>query len=69
MKKSTELSRLETNLELIKIIEEIAREFPDWRLGQLLTNAGFLEPGFDAFYIESSTTLSHVKAARKKYGI
>ena len=60
--------RQKANKEIIKLLDIIVDEVPDWRFGQILYNLGLItnEEGkiIDPFYIESEETL---KTLQEKY--
>ena len=59
------MTRLEANKEILKILEKLVEELPDWRFGQLIYNTGiFSTPGlrwYDPFFDESTETLKKLK--------
>jgi hypothetical protein len=62
------MTRQKANKEIIKLLDIIVDEVPDWRFGQILYNLGLItnEEGkiIDPFYIESEETL---KTLQEKY--
>lgn len=59
------MTRLEANKEILKILEKLVEELPDWRFGQLIYNTGiFSTPSlrwYDPFFDESTETLNKLK--------
>lgn len=53
-------TRLETNIKILNIIEQLVHEFPDMRFIQLLTAVDVIL-GTDQFYEESEITLKRIK--------
>ena len=51
--------RQEANLNILKCIEKLIKEFPQQRFGQILSN--YVLPPGDPFYEESVDTLERVK--------
>ena len=58
--------RLEANRKLVKTLSELVENYPDWRFGQILFNAGYVDRKrnsldiLDPFYEESKDTLTRV---------
>ena len=59
------MTRLEANIKILKIVKQLAYEFPDMRFIQLLTVVDAIL-GTDQFYEESDVTLERIKK-RIKY--
>lgn len=59
------MTRLESNIKILKIVKQLAYEFPDMRFIQLLTVVDAIL-GTDQFYEESDVTLERIKK-RIKY--
>lgn len=54
------MTRLEANIKILKIVKQLAYEFPDMRFIQLLTVVDAIL-GTDQFYEESDVTLERIK--------
>ena len=54
------MTRLETNIKILNIVEQLVHEFPDMRFIQLLTVVDAIL-GTDQFYEESEVTLNRIK--------
>lgn len=54
------MTRLESNIKILKIVKQLAYEFPDMRFIQLLTVVDAIL-GTDQFYEESDVTLERIK--------
>ena len=54
------MTRLEANIKILKIVKQLAYEFPDMRFIQLLTVVDAIL-GTDQFYEESEVTLKRIK--------
>lgn len=54
------MTRLEANIKILKIVKQLAYEFPDMRFIQLLTVVDAIL-GTDQFYEESEVTLERIK--------
>ena len=54
------ITRLEANIKILNIIEQLIHEFPDMRFIQLLTTIDVIL-GTDQFYEESEITLKRIK--------
>lgn len=54
------MTRLESNIKILNIVEQLVHEFPDMRFIQLLTAVDAIL-GTDQFYEESSVTLERIK--------
>nr|DAM31408.1 MAG TPA: Protein of unknown function (DUF1040) [Ackermannviridae sp.] len=54
------MTRLEANIKILKIVKQLAYEFPDMRFIQLLTTVDAIL-GTDQFYEESEVTLKRIK--------
>ena len=59
------MTRLEANIKILKIVKQLAYEFPDMRFIQLLMAIDAIL-GTDQFYEESDVTLERIKK-RIKY--
>lgn len=57
---SVQEQRLEANIKILKIVKQLAYEFPDMRFIQLLTVVDAIL-GTDQFYEESEVTLKRIK--------
>lgn len=57
---SVQEQRLEANIKILKIVKQLAYEFPDMRFIQLLTVVDAIL-GTDQFYEESDVTLERIK--------
>ena len=57
---SVQEQRLEANIKILKIVKQLAYEFPDMRFIQLLTVIDAIL-GTDQFYEESDVTLERIK--------
>lgn len=55
------MTRLESNIKILKIVKQLAYEFPDMRFIQLLTVVDAIISGTDQFYEESDVTLERIK--------
>lgn len=55
------MTRLEANIKILKIVKQLAYEFPDMRFIQLLTVVDAIISGTDQFYEESDVTLERIK--------
>jgi hypothetical protein len=64
------MTRLEANIEILKILSEYLEKNPDMRFGQALNNLGIVEQKLNIdgstvwenyFYIESEDTLNRMK--------
>lgn len=68
------VNRQENNRKLIKILSELVENYPDWRFGQLLFNAGYIDRKKnsldiqDPFYEESKDTLTRVMSRVNREG-
>ncbi len=62
------MTRQKANKEIIKLLDNIIDEVPDWRFGQILYNLGLVTNNegevIDPFYIESKESL---KILQEKY--
>lgn len=62
------MTRQKANKEIIKLLDNIIDEVPDWRFGQILYNLGLVTNNegevIDPFYIESEKSL---KILQEKY--
>lgn len=54
------MTRLESNIKILNIVEQLVHEFPDMRFIQLLTTVDAIL-GTDQFYEESEVTLNRIK--------
>ena len=54
------MTRLEANIKILKIVKQLAYEFPDMRFIQLLTVVDAIL-STDQFYEESDVTLERIK--------
>lgn len=54
------MTRLESNIKILNIVEQLVHEFPDMRFIQLLTVVDAIL-GTDQFYEESEVTLNRIK--------
>ena len=54
------MTRLEANIKILNIVEQLVHEFPDMRFIQLLTVVDAIL-GTDQFYEESEVTLNRIK--------
>ena len=54
------MTRLETNIKILNIVEQLVHEFPYMRFIQLLTVVDAIL-GTDQFYEESEVTLNRIK--------
>lgn len=55
------MTRLEANIKILNIVEQLACMFPDMRFNQLLINTQVVLEGKDQFYEESEKTLDRLK--------
>lgn len=55
------MTRLESNIKILKIVKQLAYEFPDMRFIQLLTVVDVIISSTDQFYEESDVTLERIK--------
>jgi hypothetical protein len=60
------MQRLETNLKLLKILEEYLRQDPGMRFNQALLNLDFVINGKDDYYTEPEEIINRVLLALKK---
>ena len=54
------MTRLESNIKILNIVEQLVHEFPDMRFIKLLTVVDAIL-GTDQFYEESEVTLNRIK--------
>lgn len=54
------MTRLESNIKILNIVEQLVHEFPDMRFIQLLTTVDAIL-STDQFYEESEVTLNRIK--------
>ena len=55
------MTRLEANIKILNIVEQLACMFPDMRFNQLLINTQVVLEGKDQFYEESENTLDRLR--------
>ena len=52
--------RQEYNKKILAVISKMVDKYPDWRFGQILSNAGIAVYGRDCFYDESVETYNNL---------
>lgn len=52
--------RQEYNKKILAVVSKMVDKYPDWRFGQILSNAGIAVRGRDCFYDESVETYNNL---------